>query len=60
MVSAECVPSRESWMPQIRSDSTLDTRVAGVVFFHRIAQPPQPHLSVDVGERRLSQTAVCV
>ena len=27
-------------------------------FFHRMAHPPQPQVSVDVGERQLSHTAV--
>ena len=43
-----------TWM---RSDLRFDMTTAGIDFFHRIAHPPHPRVSVDVGKRRLSQTA---
>ena len=46
------------WMPQIRSDFRFDIVAAEMDFFHRMAHPPHPRVSVEVGERRLSQTAV--
>ena len=55
-----CVSSIGTMLPQIRSDSRFDMTTAGIVFFHIIAHPPQPRVSVDVGVRWLSQTAVYV
>ena len=46
------------WMPQTQSDFRFDIGAAGMDFFHRMAHSPHPRVSVDVGERRPSQTAV--
>ena len=45
-------------MPQIRSESRLEIGTADIDFRQRIVQPPQPRVSVEDGERRLSHTAV--